>query len=57
MRGATFQTNSTKIYIPAVTLSMNENIKFLENPKQGCEKTISWNVYRSEKQHNPKTTV
>ena len=39
---------STKLCVPVVTLSINDNIKFLENIKQGLEITISWNQYRSE---------
>ena len=35
----------TKLYVPVVTLSVNDNIKFLENIKQGFKKTISWNKY------------
>ena len=31
-----------------MTLSINDNIKFLENIKQGFKRTISWNKYRSE---------
>ena len=46
--GATFQINNAKLYVPAVTLSINDNIKFLENIKQGFKRTISWNKYRSE---------
>ena len=33
--GATFQINNAKLYVPVVTLSKNDNIKFLENIKQG----------------------
>ena len=29
-------------------MSINDNIKFLENIKQGLKRTISWNKYRSE---------
>ena len=29
-------------------LSVNDNIKFLENIKQGLKRTISWNKYISE---------
>ena len=29
--GATFQLNNDKLYFPVVTLSINDNIKFLEN--------------------------
>ena len=39
---------STKLHVPVVTLSINDNIKFLENIKQGFKRTISWNKYRSE---------
>ena len=46
--GATFQVNNAKPYVPVVTLSINDNIKFLENIKQGFKKAISWNKYRPE---------
>ena len=46
--GATFQINNTKLYIPVVTLSINDKIKFLENIKQRCKRTISSNKCRSE---------
>ena len=36
--GATFQTSNAKLYVPVVTLSINDNIKFLENIKQGLKK-------------------
>ena len=45
---ATFQMISTKPYVPVVTLSINDNITFLENIKQGFVRAISWNKYRSE---------
>ena len=38
----------TKLYVPVVTLSDNDNITFLEKIKQGSKRTISWNKYRSE---------
>ena len=37
--GLEFQINSIKL--PVVTLPINDNIKFLENAKQGFERTIS----------------
>ena len=46
--GATFQINYAKLYVPVVTLSINDNINFLENIKQGFKRTTSWNKYRSE---------
>ena len=44
----TFQINNVKFYVPVVTLSLNDNIKFLENIKQRFKRTFSWNKYRSE---------
>ena len=35
--------SSTKLYVPVVTLSITDNITFLENKKQGFKRTISWN--------------
>ena len=45
---AAFQISNDKPYVPVVTLSNNDNIKFLENIKQGFKRTSSWNKYRSE---------
>ena len=45
---AIFQTKNVKLYVPLVTLPINDNIKFLENIKQGFKRTISWMKYRSE---------
>ena len=45
---ATFQINNAKLYVPVATLSINENISFLENIKQGFKGKNSWNKYRSE---------
>ena len=44
----TFQINSTKIYVPVNSLSINDNIKFLENLKRAFKRTISWNKSKSE---------
>ena len=44
----TFQINNANFYVPIVTLSINDNIKFLENIKRGFKKTISWNKYKCE---------
>ena len=43
---ATFQINDAKLYIPVVTLSIHNNIKFLEQLKQGYGRTVSWNKYK-----------
>ena len=38
--GIAYQINNIKLYGPVVTLSINDNIKFLENMKQGFKRTI-----------------
>ena len=43
-KGATFQINSIKFYVPVVTLSINDNITVLENVKQRFKRTISWDI-------------
>ena len=52
--GATFQINNTKLYVPLVALSVNDNINFLKNIKQGFKRRISWNKYRSKITTQPK---
>ena len=49
--------NSEKLYIFVVTLSINDNIKFLQNLKQGFKRTISWDKYRSEITTQPKNNL
>ena len=44
-KGTTFQINNLKLYVSVVPLSINGNIKFLENVRQGFKRTISWNKY------------
>ena len=41
--GLEFQISSIKL--PVVTLPINDNIKFLENSKQGFERTISLKLF------------
>ena len=45
---------STKNYVPKITLSINNNIKFLGHLKQGFRRAISWNKYRFEGTTQPK---
>ena len=52
--GATFQINNAELFVPVVTFFINDNIKFLENIKQGFKRTISWNKYRPEITTQPK---
>ena len=38
---ATFQVDNAKLYVPVVAFSISDNIKFLENIKQGFKRKIS----------------
>ena len=46
--GVTLSINDCKLYIPAVTLSTDDEIKLLTNLKSGFKKEIIWNKYRSQ---------
>ena len=54
---ATFQIINVKLYVPVVTLSINNNITFLKNIKQQFKRTIPWNKYRSKITMQPKTII
>ena len=45
---AKFQIKDTKLYVPVVTLSTEDDNNFLEQLKSGFKRTIKWNKYRSE---------
>ena len=47
-KNATFQITDTKLYVPVVTLSKENDIKLLEQLKTGFKRTIKWNKYRSQ---------
>ena len=46
--GFEFQITDTKLYVPVVTLSKENNKKLLEQLKSGFKRTIKWNKYRSQ---------
>ena len=46
--GATFKITDTKLYVPVVTLSKENDIKLLQQLKAGFKRTIRWNKYPSE---------
>ena len=46
--GATLATTGCKLYVPAVTLSKDDEIKLLTNLKSGFKRKIIWNKYRSQ---------
>ena len=46
--GVDIKITSTKLYVPVLVLSINDNIKFWENIKEEKKRSISWNRYISE---------
>ena len=52
--GINFALTSSKLYAPVVTFSINDNITFLENIRQGFKSTTSWNKYLSEIMTQPR---
>ena len=46
--GLEFQITDTKLYVPVVTLSKENEIKLLEQLKSGFKRTVKWNKYRSQ---------
>ena len=47
----TFTITETKLYVPVVALSIQDNAKLLEKLKSGFKRTVIWN------KHEPKVTV
>ena len=46
-QAVTFAITNTKLYVPVVTLSTQENTKFLQQLKSGFKRVINWNKYLS----------
>ena len=46
--GAKFKITDTKLYVPVLTLSKENDIKLLEQLKSGFKKTTKWSKYRSQ---------
>ena len=47
-RGLAFKITDTKLYVPVVTLSKENDTKLLEQLKSGFKRTIKWNEYKSQ---------
>ena len=52
--GLEFKITDTKLYVPVVTLSKENNAKLLEQLKTEFKRTIKWNKYRSQMTIQPK---
>ena len=46
----TFEINNTKLYVPIVTLSTQDNSKLLQQLKSGFKRIIYWNKYLSKRE-------
>ena len=55
--GLEFQITDTKLYVPVVTLSKENDIKILEQLKSGFKWTIKWNNTDQKWLLNPKITT
>ena len=47
-QNATFEITDTKLYVPVVTLSTQDNSKLLRQLKSGFKRVINWNKYLSK---------
>ena len=47
-QNASFTVTDTKLYVPVVTLSTQENSKLLQQLKSGFKRVINWNKYTSK---------
>ena len=46
--GGEFIIENAKLYVPAITLENNDNVKFLDNLKSGFKREVEWNEYESK---------
>ena len=59
-QNATFEITDTKLYVPVVTLSTQENTKFFQQLKSGFKRVINLNKYLSKPEllaQNPNLTI
>ena len=50
-QAVTFEITDTKLYVPVVTLSTQENTKFFQQLKSGFKRVINWNKYLSNQSY------
>ena len=49
-QNATFEISDTKLYVPVVTLSTQDNSNLLQQLKSGFKRVINWNKYLSKQE-------
>ena len=52
-----FEITNSKLYVPVVTLSTQDNVKLLKQSESGFKRTINWNNCLSKKQIKRKTEI
>ena len=55
-KNAISEITDTKLFVPVVSLSKEDDIKLLEHLKSGFKRTIKWNKYRSQMSIQPKNS-
>ena len=53
---AIFTINDTKMYVPVVTLSKEDNKDFIEQQNKGFQRSIYWNEYKTKGQDKDANT-
>ena len=53
---AAFIINDTKLYVPVVTLSKEDNKDFIEQQNKGFQRSIYWNEYKTKEQNETQNT-
>ena len=48
---AVFIINDTRLYVPVVTLSKEDNKNFIEQENKGFQRSIYWNEYKTKEQN------
>ena len=48
---AVFIINDTKLYVPVVTLSKDDNKDFIEQQNKGFQRSIYWNEYKTKERN------
>ena len=51
-RDAVFIINDTKLYVPVVTLSKEDNKDFIDYQNKGFQRSIYWNEYKTKEQND-----
>ena len=49
---AVFIINDTKLYVPVVTLSKEDNKDFIEQQNKGWQRSIYWNEYKTKEKND-----